>query len=227
MSNAEDAIRQAWRHVAGREHELIIEDVLARHGEPHRRYHTATHVMWVLRHVDDLLAATGVVTAGVTADVVDAAAIRVAAIFHDVIYDATSSANEVESAILARRAMQTVGWPIARCDHVADMIQDTATHVARSMDSAVLLDADLAVLAADPARYQSYVSGIRAEYSHVAESAWRHGRAAVLRSFLQRPALFATATGRQCFERRARANIVAELAALDDSTGVNDAAEIG
>jgi predicted metal-dependent HD superfamily phosphohydrolase len=213
MSSAEAVIRVAWQHVAGREHELIIEDVLARHREPHRRYHTAEHVMWVLRHVDDLLeAAPQAAPIGI-----DAAAIRVAAMFHDVIYDPKSAANEVNSAALAHRAMQTVGWSMARCDHVADMIQDTATHVARSADSAVLLDADLAVLAADQAGYQAYVDGVRAEYSHVAEPAWRHGRAAVLRGLLQRSALFATATGRQCFEPRARTNIAAELAALHDA----------
>lgn len=215
MSGAEAAIRQAWRHIAGHEHEHepIIEDVLARLREPHRRYHTATHVMWVLRHIDDLLAAR----AGTRQPAVDDTAIRVAAIFHDAIYDATSSANEVDSAILAHRAMQTLGWSIARCDRVADMIHDTATHEARSSESAVLLDADLAVLAADRAGYQAYVNGIRAEYSHIAEPTWRHGRAAVLHGFLHRPALYATDAGRARYERRARANIASELAALDDA----------
>ena len=59
----------------------------------------------------------------------------------------------------------------------------------------MLLDADLAVLGSDPASYQAYVAGVRSEYAHVSADDWRTGRTQVLRSFLDRPALFATPTG--------------------------------
>ena len=78
-----------------------------------------------------------------------------------------------------------------------------------------MIDADLAVLAADAAGYQAYVNGVRAEYGHVSDTGWRIGRANVLRSFMQQPQLFATEAGRARYERRARANIAAELAALE------------
>ena len=90
----------------------------------------------------------------------------------------------------------------------------TADHVATDGDTAVLLDADLAVLGSEPAAYQAYVTGVRAEYAHLDADAWRVGRAAVLRDLLGRRPLYATAPGRARWEARAGANMAAELAAL-------------
>jgi predicted metal-dependent HD superfamily phosphohydrolase len=71
------------------------------------------------------------------------------------------------------------------------------------------------VLGSDPAAYQAYVTGVRAEYGHVTDADWRAGRAALLRRFIARPAIYATKTARDRWERRARANLVAELATLE------------
>ena len=78
----------------------------------------------------------------------------------------------------------------------------------------MLLDADLAVLGAEPAAYQAYVTGVRAEYAHVDAAAWRTGRAAVLRDLLARRPLYATEPARARWEARAGANMAAELATL-------------
>ena len=99
------------------------------------------------------------------------------------------------------------------------MVEATATHEAPiDSDTAVLLDADLAVLGSEPASYQAYVAGVRSEYAHVSADDWRIGRTNVLRSFLDRPALFATPTGRAWWEVRARANLAAEVASLTGRT---------
>ena len=82
-------------------------------------------------------------------------------------------------------------------------------------DTCALLAADLAVLAAPPARYDDYVRMIRREYTHVSDDDWRVGRGAVLRNFLERDHLFAPTLGLDEWEQRARANITAELATLD------------
>ena len=78
----------------------------------------------------------------------------------------------------------------------------------------ILLDADLAILGADTATYANYVSEIRREYRHVDDEAWRDGRTAVLRGFLDRPTIFSTPTGRAWWESSARVNISDELAVL-------------
>ena len=53
-----------------------------------------------------------------------------------------------------------------------------------------LSDVDLAILGAPPSRYERYVVAVRSEYAHVDDRAWRRGRAEVLTSFLDRPAIY-------------------------------------
>lgn len=206
MSSPEGALRRCWHDLGGTD-DAVVDDLLARHREPQRHYHTAVHVMWVLRHVDDLL------TAGL-----DAPLIRAAALFHDAIYDPRSATNEADSAALAHGALAPLGWTAARLARCAELIEGTKLHdparAATEPGAAVLFDADLAILGSSPAEYQAYVTGVRAEYAHVDAAGWRAGRAAVLRSFLDREAIYATPTMHATHERRARANLTAELAAL-------------
>lgn len=205
---------RVWRRLvgfdAGRAGDAALDELLSRHRQPHRRYHTATHVMWVLRHIDDLAA---------DSTPVDLNAVRAAALFHDAVYDPRSPTNEHDSAGLARRVLADCGWEPARVDRVAALIELTAGHVAPDTDlgADILLDADLAILGAEPADYRAYVTGVRAEYAHVDDDAWRVGRAAVLRSFLDRPAIYRTTSMQAARERRARANLSAELAELQRS----------
>jgi predicted metal-dependent HD superfamily phosphohydrolase len=187
-----------------------LERLVARYREPHRRYHTTAHLGWVLRHVDEL-ASNPVVGPSVG----DLGAVIAAAFFHDAIYDPTSSRNEADSAALARAELCALGWVDDRTASVADMIAGTATHRdPPDVDTGVLYDADLAVLGADPAAYGDYVRGVRAEYSHLDDAAWVVGRRGVLRSFLDRPVIFATVPGRDRWEAVARANLSAELSTL-------------
>jgi predicted metal-dependent HD superfamily phosphohydrolase len=199
-------IRRIWHRVAGRRHDHLLDGLLARHREPHRRYHTATHVMWVCRHVDRLS------TAHAPRDL---DAVRMAALFHDAVYDSRSSTNEAHSAALADARLVELGWSDERRAHVRRMIEATAGHTdPPDVDTAVLLDADLAILGAAANEYQAYVTGVRAEYAHVSDDAWRTGRARVLEHFLDRPAIYATTLMRHEREARARANLGAELASL-------------
>ena len=204
---------RVWRRLvgAGRASDTALDELLARHRQPHRRYHTATHVMWVLRHIDDL--------AATETDHLDLDAVRAAALFHDAVYDPRSPTNEYDSALLARRVLADCGWEQERVDRAAGLIELTAGHDAPDADAAadILLDADLAVLGSEPADYRAYVTGVRAEYAHVDDDAWRLGRAAVLRGFLDRPTIYRTAAMQAARERRARANLSAELAELQRS----------
>ena len=208
MSEPDLELDVAWqRHVST--DRRLLDGLLARHREKQRRYHTATHVAWVIRHVEELAATEPV-------DHLDE--IVAAAFYHDAIYEPTHPANERASARLARRDLATLGWADDAIDRVGEMIEATA-HASEATDDprgdvAILLDADLAILGADPAAYSSYVDGVRAEYRHVDDPEWRVGRAEVLQTFLDRPTVFTTATGRARWEARARANLTAELAAL-------------
>ena len=81
-------------------------------------------------------------------------------------------------------------------------------------DGCVFLDADLAILGADPVRYQAYQRSIRREYSWVSDAAYQTGRIQVLESFLHRDRLYYTALLFNELESIARLNIQQEIAFL-------------
>ncbi len=208
MTQPEIEIRRAWRHIAGAHHDGYVDALLIRYSEPHRRYHTATHIMLVLRHLHDLSPAPAKQPSP---------EVTAAALYHDAIYDPRADDNEARSAALAGADLAEIGWPADRLMSVESLIGATAGHLADGDgvgDTANLLDADLAILGAEPGAYQAYVNGVRAEYAHVDDDQWRSGRAHVLQHFLARPRLFATDFMYSAREHRARANIEAELAAL-------------
>ena len=212
MSADEHELRAAWSRCIADSHDarVLFDSLIGRHREAHRHYHGVRHVTWVVRHVEELAAAE---------PVGDVEAVVVAAFFHDAVYDPQAPDNEVASARLADRELGTLGWDDERRQRVAAMIEATAHHATPDDgDTMVLVDADLAVLGSEPASYQAYVAGVRSEYSHVSAEDWCIGRTQVLRSFLDRPVLFATPTGRAWWETRARANLTAEVASLRGRT---------
>jgi predicted metal-dependent HD superfamily phosphohydrolase len=202
-------LRVAWsRHLGGGPTSLAWFDrVVARHRASGRHYHDLRHVTWVIRHLDRFERAGALD---------DAAAVVAAGCFHDAVYDPTSHANEAASAELAQRALGELGWDDDRIERVAAMILATADHDVAGVDrdTAALLAADLAVLAAEPTRYADYVRAVRREYAHVGDDDWRRGRGDVLRRLLGRPRLYAPSLGLDEWEQRARANMAAELASL-------------
>ncbi len=216
VSGDERELRTAWqRHIGVGERALRwFDEVVARHREPGRHYHDLRHVRWVVRHVRELAAGTSPPVAGDALDRVVAAAC-----FHDAVYDAQRPDNEAASARLARRALTEIGWSAEACDRVEALIQATA-HAETPGDGVgdlereVLLAADLAVLAAEPTRYGDYVRAVRREYAHLDDDAWSTGRSAFATAMLERAHIFPSSLGLQQWERRARANLAAELAAL-------------
>ncbi|SCL67064.1 Predicted metal-dependent phosphohydrolase, HD superfamily [Micromonospora eburnea] len=203
-----------WRdaaHAAGASEPAEVERagarLLAAWREPHRRYHTTTHLRAVL-------------------DVVDAyagsarrpALVRLAAWCHDAVYDprAGGDANERASAELAGDLLAAAGLPADAVTEVRRLVLLTAGHVARpdDPDGALLCDADLAILAAPPDDYDRYATAVRHEYAHVPDPDFRTGRAAVLAGLLSLPTLYRLPAAQAHWEVRARTNVTRELAAL-------------
>ncbi|GGY95270.1 HD domain-containing protein [Streptomyces poonensis] len=181
------------------------DDLLKRWSEPQRRYHTVEHLTTVLDRIDILAE---------YAD--DADAVRLAAWFHDAVYLPERSENEERSARLVVRALPEAGVGRATTDEVARLVRLTVTHDPAPGDrnGAVLCDADLAILAADPEPYDRYARAVREEYGFVPDDAFRAGRADVLRQLLALPRLFRTPYGERTWEAAARRNLGAELARL-------------
>lgn len=214
MGGGDLELRVAWqRHVGrGTAAEAAFESVLARHRSPGRHYHDTRHVRWVVRHALEL-AETHVV--------VDLDAVVAAAFFHDAIYEFDRTDNERRSADLAATTLGELGWDPERTARVAKMVvatehrdDGTTGTDTTDIDTAVLVAADLAVLAAEPSAYADSVRKIRREYGQLDDTEWRTGRSAFIEAFLARPAIFPTALALASWERRARANLTAELAML-------------
>lgn len=195
---------QRWAALAGDSPaaDALYADVAARYGEPHRAYHTLRHVEHVLTTADEL-------SGGTATD-----AVRWAAWLHDVVYDTHAGDNEERSAEYAREHLSALGVAPDVVEEAARLIVATKTHDARDEATAVLLDADLAVLGAGERTYAAYAAGVRHEYAWVPDDLYRAGRRHVLATFLERPAIFATAAMRERAEAAARVNIAAELASL-------------
>ncbi|MFE9556864.1 hypothetical protein ACFYOD_25685 [Streptomyces sp. NPDC006703] len=180
-------------------------DLLARWAEPQRRYHDTAHLTAVLDHIDVLEQYAH-----------DPALVRLAAWFHDAVYLPDRSENEERSARLAERALPEAGLSARATTEVARLVRLTVTHAPDDGDAngAVLCDADLAILAANPEAYAAYAAAVREEYAFVPEAAFRAGRADVLRQLLALPRLFRTPHGERVWETAARENLAAELALL-------------
>lgn len=213
MTTPEVELRAAWHDVAGPAHPALLDHLLARHREAHRRYHTTAHVMWVLRHI------AHIAVAGLDPSV-DLDAVRLAALYHDVVYDPGRTDNEAASADLAEHAAIELGWPADRCATVHRLVMSTAAHHPIAPDEAVLVDADLAILGAEPKDYTAYIHAIRLEYAYVRPEEWRVGRSQVLREFLDAPRVFHTEVMHRELESRAKANVAAELATLAGPVGL-------
>lgn len=177
----------------------------AMYGEPHRRYHTLAHVeallRW-LRHWHALAREPRLIEAAIW--------------FHDAVYDPQRNDNEARSAVLARAELAALGWAADDIERVAALVLATQHHDADAddTDAWLFLDLDLSVLAQGAAHYAAYRAGVRAEYGWVDEPRFRVGRAAVLRSFVERAAIYRTPELHAAWETAARANLLAELNSL-------------
>jgi predicted metal-dependent HD superfamily phosphohydrolase len=172
--------------------------------EPHRRYHDLAHLAAVLGLVGELAGAAR-----------DADAVRLAAWYHDVVYDPRRTDNEEVSAERARAGLRGL-VPEDRLAEVVRLVLLTATHdpAPDDADGAVLCDADLAVLAAPPESYAAYASAVREEYAHLSDAEFTAGRIAVLEHLLGLPRLYRSPAVPAEWTARARANLTAELSLL-------------
>ena len=183
----------------------IFNDLVRRYQEDGRYYHNFAHVRDVLEVVDSMAAYAENITA-----------VRLAAWFHDVIYEMQAKDNEERSAHYAEQRMQALQLPTDLINRVKSLILATKTHQSPpgDIDCQILLDADLSTFAARCEQHNRYSQAIRQEYAFVPESDYRTARKKILLNFLQRERIFLTDQLFTRLEARARRNIRRELAKL-------------
>lgn len=219
-------------------------ELLARWGEPHRRYHNHHHledVLLALDHLslrgetvqhDTLIAAWfhDAVYAGQPTDETESARFAVqklGEVFSEVMSDGGSAGQRGqggESELVARVAELIVatapagaapaGTATAGADSAGRAGRAGRAGSAADAGLAQLLDADLAIFAAPTSRYDDYRASVRHEYQHIAEEQFREGRARILSAYATKPSIYRTATAQKLWEEHARENLSRELEAL-------------
>lgn len=181
-----------------------FSDVERRYAEPHRHYHTMSHIREVLLAVSVAVRPPN-----------PSPELMLAAILHDVVYDPRAADNEERSAQYARELLASLQVPRERREETARLILLTKQHDPAPGDESgkALIDADLAILGADTTRYDAYAEAIREEYAWVPEDQYRQGRRRVLERFLARIDIYRTAWMKPR-EPLARANLAREIASL-------------
>ena len=209
-AHAAEAIRAAFVRAADalgltqRGRAAVIQDLLARLAEPHRRYHDSRHVAACVS-----LAEVHAACATRPAEVI------VALLFHDAVYDPSARDNEVRSAALAVDALTGLGADASVIARVERLVLATRDHEARGdHDAELVLDCDLSILGADAEAREAFEEGVRAEYAFVDDEAYRVGRARVLEGFLAKDRIYAVPPIAARLEGPARAHLAARLRAL-------------
>jgi predicted metal-dependent HD superfamily phosphohydrolase len=185
-------VHATWQHIEGA------------YRAPERRYHT-------FEHVGEVLTLINIIRAGAPVP----PAVELAAWLHDLVYDTTRTDSEAESARWAEELLPPLGIDEEIVTETCGLIAMTIGHNPHDGDhhALVLSDADLAILAAPPRRYERYAADLRWEYANLNEAAWREGRRDVLESLLARQSLYHHAVLRG-WETHARRNMGSELARL-------------
>lgn len=205
MNRFEASWQRAWHALSAQGTGLPLRDeLLARYAEPHRRYHTQQHLAECLAHFER--AASWVEHDG---------EVEIALWFHDAIYELQSKRNEADSAAWAERALRQAGVNEPAVQRVKALVMATR-HDALPVapDEQLLVDIDLAILGAPEQRFMAYEAQVRQEYAWVPAEAYRQGRSAVLRQFLERATVYSTAPFRERLEAQAHGNMRASLARL-------------
>jgi predicted metal-dependent HD superfamily phosphohydrolase len=186
-------------------------DLLARWCEPARRYHGTTHLVEMFWALEELEAAGEI-------DDRQACVARLAAWFHDAVYDARAlpGANEADSAAYAAASLRRLGLPAHQVRVVEDLVRMTDGHSTPAEDAvtAAFHDADLWILTAPQERFDAYCAQVREEYAFVQDDAYRAGRSAILQPFADRETVYRTRHARQEWDEPARSNLARELARL-------------
>jgi predicted metal-dependent HD superfamily phosphohydrolase len=180
----------------------VFAELLARHSEPTRAYHTC-------QHLEECFAQFA--RARSLAD--RPGEVQLALWFHDAIYDTRSSRNEDESADWADAVLESAGAAPEMRERIRALILATR-HAGDpgSADARLTVDIDLSILGAPAERFAQYEAQVRQEYAWVPDPVYRAARARILAGFLERPAIFATQDFRSRLEAQARRNLRDSLA---------------
>ena len=220
FNTIDDLVLDTFKKIAGNanaEHES--KRVIDLYLKPARYYHTINHVWDMITAMDDITSNTDT-----SLDYSRLLAIKVATIFHDVIYDCKWSEDEsveMASAKVWKSVASKLDVVISPelVEYITALIIATQNHIPCDdhEETLAFLDADLSILGASPEVYLEYAKNIRQEWIHIPDSAYRAGRLGFLTKTLEKTCIFYTRYAKEKWESAARDNMMFELKLLDPS----------
>jgi predicted metal-dependent HD superfamily phosphohydrolase len=194
FTSENDKILSAWNELE------------ANYSAPGRHYHTLSHLEKMFAEIDQAKSAMS-----------DYDSVAWAVFYHDFIYDSTRQDNEERSALAALKTLNNLKVPIMKIMKIQSLILATKSHESEEgddADTAIFLDADLAVLGADEKTYSGYAENVRKEYSVYPDEIYRQGRKKVLEHFLENQRIFKSEDFHKRLEKKAKENLARELQSL-------------
>ncbi|MFZ4789998.1 MAG: hypothetical protein ACOYMW_03720 [Candidatus Competibacteraceae bacterium] len=187
--------------------EVAYAELVQRYREPHRHYHTLTHIRHCLRQFDQAV------------DLMDHPdAVEIALWFHDAIYVPGAVDNERRSADLFREWSAAIDAAADFQESVSDLVMAT-THRTPPLwrDGQFMVDIDLSSFGLPWEDCEQDGRRIRAECAHLTDDQYYPGHLRFLLTLQNRPAFFFTDFFQQRYGPAAHDNInriVANLATL-------------
>ncbi|MBG6546644.1 hypothetical protein I5I48_29060 [Pseudomonas aeruginosa] len=193
-----------WQRLGGNPPADAFDALLAAYGGADRHYHSDRHILACLEHFDRWRQLALRPDLG-----------ELALWTHDLVYDTQRQDNEAASAASTEHWLDQAGLAALR-PALRELIMATCHQAPPGdADAALVVDIDLAILAAPAPVYARYEADVRAEYAWVPEPLFRAGRGKLLRQLLEQPALYHCEPLRQRWEAAARANLRGALERLE------------
>jgi predicted metal-dependent HD superfamily phosphohydrolase len=159
--------------------EIKETDILKRWQEPHRKYHTLTHLSDLYNQIQKLSNSTDISLTNIEKDM-----LYLISAFHDIIYDPKRSDNEERSAKLFLDVSKKSPYP-ERIHEIAEIIRDTKTHQPRTPLSKQFSEMDMSIVLAPFSELEVWEEGIRYEYQHVPSLLYKIGRGRFLKKMIK------------------------------------------
>lgn len=200
----QDLWQRAWVALNAQPDIGLFEKLIACYNEPHRHYHTLQHLQECIEQLGAVLAIAE-----------HPGEVEVALWFHDAVYNLHQQDNELQSALWAKQAVLAGGVSVEVAERIYALILATRhTVLPASVDEGLLVDVDLSILGAPPARFEEYERQVRQEYQWVPDSLFCDKRQAILRKLLDRPSIFSSEPFHTQLEAQARENLQRSLTRL-------------
>ena len=169
-----------------------------------RHYHSSKHIDACLHHLDKVRYLT-----------LYPSEVELALWFHDAIYVARKSNNELESANWAKAFLVKNSAESEVIERVFNLVMATL-HCAptRTLDESLLVDIDLSILGSAEEIYNEFETAIRLEYKWVPYFLYKRKRIELLQGFLNRERIYTHNYFYDALEVQARMNIKRSIAML-------------